>query len=190
MKRRCFPDALCACLIACATCSLEAGTNSFFVRPLLITERGEVPSYVARIGTNEFSFLPPPGWVATFQPKEQAVLLRPRDFSAQMRIEINSALALPLKLDDAALEQEVRTRFSKGTITHQFPCYSSDLNGRAFDVQTPAEHGKTIFTRLALVPGPSGWIEFQLTCSASHMTNFLFGFDNLLTSFRVERLRP
>jgi len=163
----------------------------FFPQPVEIPERGEVISYVLLLGTNRFSFLPPPNWQLKYEAAERKAVLIPRDLAASMTLKIvltNQPGAEPLAPEPLRLR--VLESLPQARIIHEFPCYTSARKGLAFDLEQVAANRTKLVTRQAYVPFSAGLIEFSLTTPASRFPKFKSAFSSLLTSFRIELSNP
>jgi hypothetical protein len=158
-----------------------------FTRSLVIPERGPVTSYVVVCASNQFAFLPPPGWLISPDAKERTITLKSRDYSSSLSLKIVPAVQSPsteLKADD--LRQLIRDRYPGVRIVREFACHTASGDGLAFDVEQVVQSKRVISRRLAFVPVPGGRVEFNLTCSPDKLASLHTTFGNLLTSFRVQ----
>jgi hypothetical protein len=163
----------------------------FFPQPVEIPERGEVISYVLLLGTNRFSFLPPPHWQLRYEAAERKAVLTSRDLAASMTLKIvltNQPGAAPLAPEPLRLR--VLESLPEARILREFPCYTSALKGLAFDLERVAGNRTKLVTRQAYVPFGAGMLELSLTTPASRFPKFKSAFSSLLTSFRIELSNP
>ena len=158
-----------------------------YTRPLVISERGTVTSYVLQTSKGRFSFLPPPNWAVQETPKTKEVLMMARNLITSIRFKIVEGTAeTTTEARAAQWRQSVLEKHPDGKITAESPCYSSKLEGVALDLERLAPNKAKVFTRLAFLPLPEGRIEFDLTTTAGNLTETRQAFGNFLTSFRVE----
>jgi hypothetical protein len=171
--------------------SQAAEDYRFFPQPVLIPERGEVTGYVLVLGTNRFSFLPPPKWQVTYEAAEHRAVLRPQDLQASMTFKItltNSPGAKPP--DKEALRQRALEASPEGRIIREMPCHTYGLSGFSFDLERVAGNRTRLLTRQAYVPCPGGLLEFTLTTPAEKFAKFRPIFSNLMTSFEMDLPGP
>ena|SRR2546421_2809763 len=169
-------------------CPLQAAAAFRLVtRPLLIPERGPVPSYVLQSGQQRFSFLAPPQWkVNENAPSNEVVIMAP---SLTTSISFKISDAVPPSTPQEILEQwrkAILESYPGAKITAEFPCYTSNVAGTAFDLERSSANKGKVSTRLALIPLPHGRIEFNLTTPKGKLVENYFAFANLLTSFHIE----
>ena len=166
-------------------------------RPLAIPERGTVPSYVLKTSERTFSFLAPPNWVTKEDPLKHELVMMDRSLTASIRFHVvmpptNSPLARLLATDPtgdqlrAEWRQMVLRNYSGSRIVAECPCYTSSLEGVAFDLERTLASKPKISGRAAFIPLDGGWLEFDLITPRGRLEERSFAFGNLLTSFRVE----
>ena len=157
-------------------------------RPLVIPERGPVPSYVLQTGQQRFSFLAPPQWkVKENAPANEVVLMAP---SLTTSISFKISDATPGSNPEEILDQwrkAILESYPGAKITAEFPCYTSNVAGTAFDLERSSPNKAKVSTRLALIPLQHGRIEFNLTTPKGKLVENYFAFANLLTSFHIEQ---
>ena len=158
-----------------------------YTKPLVISERGTVTSYVLQTSKGRFSFLPPPDWAVQENPKTKEVLMMARSLITSIRFKVvEDAQETTKEARLAQWHQAVLENHPDAKITAEFPCYSSKLEGVALDLERLAPNRTKVFTRLAFLPLPAGRIEFDLTTTAGNFAETRLAFGNFLTSFRVE----
>jgi hypothetical protein len=159
----------------------------FFSRPLMIPERGPVTSYVLEQSEHRFAFLPPPEWRLNLEASRDKLTMLPKSLTASISFTIQVVPTnQPSSLDASWLRGQLVRRFDNVEIIREFPCYTSDRKGLAFDVEKAAANGTKMAYRVAFVPYPGGLIEFVLAAPARKVVDYHFAFANLLTSFRIE----
>ena len=159
----------------------------FFTQPLIIPERGAVTSCILLLGTNRFSFLPPPDWRVQCDDNSKTVTLTSSDLGVGVHFKFitdRSQTGQPLQAD--IFRPRVLARFPGGIITNEFTCFTSGREGLAFDVDHVGAKKMKMTTRLAFVPFPGGLVEFDLTTTQKQFELYQLPFGNLLTSFRIE----
>ena len=184
-------------LVVLGICLIYAGgpvslraTNEFqlFTRPLAISERGTVSSYVLQTSHGRFSFLPPPNWVVKEDATAKEVVMMAQTLTTSIRFKIVEAKpqvsTMPARV--AQWRTEILENYPGAKITGEFPCYTSRIEGAAFDLERSAPNKKKIFTRLAFIPLPEGRVEGNLTSTGGKLEDAHIVFGNFLTSFRVE----
>jgi hypothetical protein len=165
----------------------HAADIQFFSRPLMIPERGPVTSYVLQKSDHRFAFLPPPEWRLNLESSADKLTMLPTNLTASISFTIQVVPTnRPSSLDASWLRGQLARRFDNAEIIREFPCYTSDQKGLAFDLEIAATNGTKMAYRIAFVPYAGGLIEFDLAAPARQVADYHFAFANLLTSFRIE----
>jgi hypothetical protein len=165
----------------------HAADLQLFSRPLMIPERGAVPSYVLQQSDHRFAFLPPPDWRLNLEASADKLTMLPTNLTASISFAIQVfPTNQPSSLDAPWLRGQLVKRFGNAEIIREFPCYTSDRKGLAFDLEVAVTNGARMAYRVAFVPYAEGLIEFDLAAPAPKVADFHFAFANLLTSFRIE----
>ena len=158
-----------------------------YKRPLVISERGMVTSYVLQTSKARFSFLPPLNWAVKENPTTKEVVMMARNLITSIRFKIVEAEPEATKEARVAQwRQAVLDKHPDGKITAEFPCYTGKVEGTALDLERIAANKTKVFTRLAFIPLPGGRVEFDLTTTSGNLADTRLAFGNFLTSFRVE----
>ena len=158
-----------------------------YTRPLVISERGTVTSYVLQTSKARFAFLPPSKWAVKENATTKEVVMMARNLITSIRFKIVEAEPETTKEARVAQwRQTVQENHPDGKITAEFPCYTSKVEGTALDLERIAPNNTKVFTRLAFIPLPDGRVEFDLTTTGGNLANTRLAFGNFLTSFRVE----
>ena len=158
-----------------------------YKRPLVISERGTVTSYVLQTSKARFSFLPPLNWAVKENAKTKEVVMMARNLITSIRFKIVEAEPEATKEAQVAQwRQAVMENHPDGKITAEFPCYTSKVEGTALDLERIAPNKTKVFTRLAFIPLPEGRVEFNLTTTAGNLADTRLAFGHFLTSFHVE----
>ena len=170
-------------------CSLHAAREfDLFTRPLMIPERGAVPSYVLQTPKHRFSFLAPPQWRVKENPATKEVVIMAPGLTTSICFKFIEAA--PGSTPQETLEQwrkAILETYSGAKITAEFPCYTSNVEGTAFDLERSSPNQGKVSTRLALISLGQGRIEFNLTTPKGKLVDNYFAFANLLTSFHIEQ---
>lgn len=168
--------------------SLSAAESlRFFTQPLVIPERGTVTSCVILLGTNRFSFLPPPDWRVHCDDSTKSVALTSRDLGVGIHFKfVSDRFQTDQPLQPETLRTQVLQRFSGGKIANEFACFTSGREGLAFDVEYTGAKKVRMLTRLAFIPFPGGLVEFNLTATEKQFESNQLALGNLLTSFHIE----
>ena len=158
-----------------------------YTRPLVISERGKVTSYVLETSKARFSFLPPLNWAVKENATTKEVVMMARSLITSIRFKIVEAAPEATKEARVAQwRQTVQENHPDGKITAEFPCYTGKVEGTALDLERIAANKTKVFTRLAFIPLPEGRVEFDLTTTSGNLADTRLAFGNFLTSFRVE----
>jgi hypothetical protein len=168
---------------------LAAAEFRLSTRPVAIPERGKVTGYVLHSSGWRFSFLPPPNWAIKENPATETVVMMARDLTSSITLrhvtqigETNAPVA------PAQYRTDVLAAYPGAKITAEFACHTGDREGWACDLeQSNSARSKTAM-RLAFVPAGKGRLEFKLTTPREKFSRHIFGFDNLLTTFRTESI--
>lgn len=177
-------------LYGCCLAAPDA-TNEFqlYTQPLVIPERNPATSYVLQTSAARFSFLPPRNWAVKENATKKEVVMMARNLITSIRFKIVEAAPEATKEARVAQwRQTVQENHPDGTITAEFPCYTSKVEGTALDLERIAPNKTKVFTRLAFIPLPDGRVEFDLTTTSADLADTRLAFGNFLTSFRVEPL--
>jgi hypothetical protein len=165
----------------------HAADMQFFSRPLMIPERGPVTSYILQKSDHRFAFLPPPEWRLNLEASTDQLTMLPTNLTASISFAIQVfPTNLASSLDASWLRGQLVKRFGSAEIIREFPCYTSDRKGLAFDLEMAVTNGAKMAYRVAFVPYAGGLIEFDLAAPAPKVADYHFAFANLLTSFRIE----
>jgi len=181
----------CFIALGCGLASLQAaGQFRLFTRPLNIPERGIVTSYVLHTDEAEFRFLPPADWVVQENATTRTVVMMARNLTTSISFKIMEAGSeAGGRVGTNQWRNAISERYPGARILAEFPCYTGNGEGTAFDLERTAANKSKILTRLAFVPMHGGMIEFNLTTPVGKLDELHLVFGNLLTSFRVEPSR-
>src|SRR5713101_4627815 len=146
-------------------CSLEAAEEfRLWTRPLAIPERGTVPSYVLQTAQNRFSFLAPPQWKVKENATTKEVVMMAPSLTTSIRFKLTEASAGSKTGEDLTQwRKAILKNYPGAKITAEFPCYTSNVEGTAFDLEPSSPERVRISTRLAFFPLGQGRLEFNLT---------------------------
>ena len=165
----------------------QAAEIRLFPHPLLIPERGLVTAYVLQKSDRHFAFLPPPEWRLNLEASADKLTMLPTNLTASINFAIQVVSTNQSRsLDASWLRSQLAKRFDQAEVLREFPCYTSDRPGLAFDLETVATNGSKMAYRIAFVLYGEGLIEFDLAAPAASVADYYFAFANLLTSFRIE----
>ena len=157
-------------------------------RTLTISERGEVQAWVAQTESNSFSFIPPHEWTLKCLAPENVLVLTSPDQSSRIRVKLDQP-----GLDgtnEVAWRTKLLSQFDRPELLHEFTCYTSGLEGRAYDLEEKPARGAPLWHRVALIPFRKGLVQILLTTN-SRLTNTA-ALDGFLGSFRGEtnKIKP
>jgi hypothetical protein len=166
------------------------GTNQFrlYTRPRVAQEGGTTTCHVLETATARYAFVVPHNWAVKEDATRREVVMMARNLTTSIRFKMvaESPEAPPesrvARWREAALES-----LPEGRITEEFKCYTSKIEGTAFDLERTAANAR-IFTRVAFIPQPDGRVEFNMTTTSGNPSDARLAFGNFLTSFRVEPL--
>jgi hypothetical protein len=160
-------------------------------RALMIPERGEVPSCVITMETNEVSFVPPPTWRVRSVPQEKTVSLSDPDGRVIINLKFihePSGKRPELKLE--TLRQQIKDRFPEAKVLEELNCYSPSGSGPAFDVERSQAGRVPLISRLGFIPLPGYLLEFEGTCPTNQFKQSYSMYSGVLTSLRFGPLPP
>ena len=161
------------------------------MRPLMIPERGEVPSCVITMETNEVVFVPPPEWQVRAVPQEKTVNLSDPQGRAKIGLKfIREPAGKRPELKLETLRQQVHDRYPQGKVIEEFPCYSPSGAGQAFDVERLQSGRLPLISRLGFIPLPGYMLEFEATSVTNQFKQWHYTFSGILTSLRFGPLPP
>lgn len=172
-----------------------------------IPERGQVAGYAVVTATHKITFLPPVGWIADANPTSQAIVMTHGDSGATATFRLNGAAAERFSLPnppageadaEAAakasavrrerLREQVKARFPKARIVHEFDCFADGQPGAAADLEQAADDTAAIAWRVAVVALPAGVAEFQLSAPSGRIEDARYGLACLMATLRVSPL--
>jgi len=172
---------------SCLAASEPQEEFRLYTKPLVISERGTVTSYVLQTSKARFSFLPPLNWAVKENAKTKEVVMMARNLITSIRFKIVEAEPEATKEAQVAQwRQTVLENHPDGKITAEFPCYTGKVEGTALDLERITPNKTKVFTRLAFISLPEGRVEFNLTTTAGNLADTRLAFGRFLTSFRVE----
>lgn len=147
-----------------------------------IPERGPVTGYLLSVGTNHFSFLPPPEWRTSHKPGSASVAVISSDRRTSITIEF-----LRAPPDDPAPSAQalLKKRFAESTPGESSECFTGLGGATSYDLQRKAAGDVRLNSRVIYVFTPAAVIEFALTSPAATFPDQAHAFANLVNSFRV-----
>jgi hypothetical protein len=152
-----------------------------------IPERGEVTGYVLLLGGDRFSFIPPPGWQLKYGANQRVIMLTPPDHAASLSVRILPAdPPSPTESLAESLQEKVLKRFPGARMVNVQPCYLSDFEGLAFELERTTGQGTKLATRVCSVPFPGGVVEFCLTTTPGKLKQYGVSLNVLMTSFEIQ----
>ncbi|MBI5385761.1 MAG: hypothetical protein HZA90_13865 [Verrucomicrobia bacterium] len=148
-------------------------------------ETGELLCCDARTPQHHHTFILPATWRIEPDAARQRLVLRAPDYSANIEIRFAaSSPALVPQMKPEALRKQALDRFVGAVLVEESACYSSQVEGRAFDVEWSPIAAIRNESRLAFLPAGDG-IELCLTTARERFKDFLGEFGALLTSFDI-----
>ncbi len=157
-------------------------------RTVHIPERGEVTGFTLLSGTNRFRLVPPPRWRASVNPKDNTLVLSPRDFAASLvlRVEALGTNAAPAP-DTNAFRARLLAPFSECTLTDEFHAPTGEGEGQGFDFEKPGKGQTKMVLRHVAVVSRDSLVTFTLTATDAQFDSFIFQLGTLMSSFRREQ---
>jgi hypothetical protein len=172
--------------------SLPAAASAAEVAKMLATrveipERGEVQGYLCVLGTNKFSFIPPPGWKPEARLEHREVVFIAPELDASLTLKLqNEEHLLPGK----GARTNLAERFPNATVVGRFNCYAANEIGPGYFLDQKAAEQAKVKIRYGVVPIPGGTAEFILRAPSVRMPDLHVLYGRFLASFRVEPYRP
>jgi hypothetical protein len=168
-------------LLSCAL-STFSGPLELIEQQIEIPERGPVTGYLLSLGTNHFSFLPPPRWRASHRPGANSVAIMSSDSTTSITIDFIAVKAdgeghNPLSL--------IKERFADTTPGESIDCHTGLGLAIGYDLQRKGASGLRLTSRVIYVLTPAAVIEFTLTAPAATFLVHATAFAGLVNSFRV-----
>lgn len=173
-------------LISLARSAQSGESFRLITEPRRISERGEVTSYVLILGGDRYSFLPPPDWKVQGNAAQNEVVMMSPDRVASIRFKIVSRDSDSLAASESEkFRAQIFQRYPNAKILAEFPCYTADAQGTAFDLEEALPNKSKVSHRLAFLPLSGKSLEFDLSVTTAKFGLFDFTFSNLLTSFHT-----
>src|SRR5688572_5279137 len=159
---------------------------STFSEPLKLVERqvniparGPVTGYLLSMGTNHFSFLPPPLWRTSHRPGANSVAILSAEGTTSIAIEF-----LPEKANEAEARSLIKTRFLDAAIEDSFACSTGLGASTACDLRRKTAGDLRLTSRVIYVFTPAAAIEFTLTGPTANFADHTTAFASVVNSFR------
>ena len=162
-------------------CALSAFSEPLKLveRQVNIPERGPVTGYLLSMGTNHFSFLPPPLWRTSHRPGANSVAIMSADGTTSIAIEFFSA-----KADQSDAKSLIKTRFADAAIEDSFECSTGLGASTGCDLRRKAAGDLRLTSRVIYVFTPAAAIEFTLTGPTANFADHTTAFASVVNSFR------
>ncbi|MBC8001005.1 MAG: hypothetical protein H7X97_00335 [Opitutaceae bacterium] len=175
-------------LLLLAVHPLKGDTFHLYQRRVSAGESGEVMVNIWQVGTNQFYFLPLPGWQV--QGDESAVTLTIRSPDQGACIVWRMLNDPPGSTNVVAMTNDFRPvileRYPEGEILSEFTCHVAGGRGRAWDIRRVIPQRAVLQTRFLRVQQPAGLMEFEMTTMVQKFPEHEVTFRALLSSIRIE----
>ena len=170
-----------AVLLGCALSTFSEPLK-LVERTVNIPERGPVTAYLLSMGTNHFSFLPPPLWRTSHRPGASSVAIMSADGTTSIAIEFLS----PKPDAPEAKSTLIKTRFPDAAIADSFDCNTGLGPSTACDLRRKTAGGDLRLTsRVIYVLTHAVAIEFTLTGPTAKFADHTTAFASVVNSFRA-----
>lgn len=168
--------------------SAVADDFRLFQRRVSAGESGEVNVNVWKVGTNQFYFLPLPGWQVQGDVSTVSLTIRSPDQGASIvwrLLNDSPGMTNTLAITND-LRATVQERFPDGEILGEFVCHVAGRRGVAWEVQRLVPPKAVLRSRLLRVVQPAGLMELELTTLVQKFPEHEVTFRALVSSIRIE----
>ncbi|MFA6543071.1 MAG: hypothetical protein WCS99_01515 [Limisphaerales bacterium] len=179
------------CLTVVAQDATPASAPAF----KLATTRHEVEGLghyfraVATVGTNQFAFIVPKGYLMRLDEANRQLRAVEQDDKCAITVRL---IGTPTNAVDKAggdlkaevFRELVLQRFPSAKITEEITLSAAGRSGPAFDLTWKNESGLGLQSRIAFISSPAGIIEFHLLTSGTEMQEFRYALNSLMLTLR------
>jgi len=168
---------------------LAANTAPFFLttQTVEIPESGIVTNTVLCTPSCEFAFLPPRDWKLGFHTNAIRLTWQKRDLASEITLTVvfKEGGQIP-QLQPEILRGIALSRHPGAVIVEEFPCYTRNAKGLAFDMENVSARQFKSNSRLAFIPFKGGWVELALTSPSDQFAEDQLELGLLLNSLGIE----
>lgn len=161
----------------------------------VVTTRHEVEGIghyfraVATLGTNQFAFIVPKGYVIRLDEAARQVRAVEREDKCSITVRLfdpptNAVDKATGELKPAVFRDLLLARHPDARITEEHSLTAGGSPGPAFDFGWRNAGGFPLQSRLAFIPTPAGVMEFHLLTSAADKEEFTHALNSLMLTFR------
>lgn len=144
---------------------------------------------VATLGTNQFAFVVPKGYLIRVDEANRVVRAVERADKCAITVRwfatpTNAVEKADQSLKPAAFRELLQQRYASARITEEFSLTAGGTSGPAFDFVWRNEGGLEVLSRIAFIPTPAGVVEFHLLTSAAVKEESFQALNSLMLTFR------
>lgn len=184
-----FPTQLwLACFLLVA---LAPGTHAFGVKLHEVQGDSSGTFTAADIDANgdKFSLVVPRGWRAAISEEQNSLSFSSKSGETRIAVTFSADNPKPLIANAESLRQSVAQLLNDPTVIEEFPAHAGCGSGLGVDLSFLL-HGRSLRSRLAVIPLSAGHVSFILTCPPNDFAAGQQSFGATLTSFRRATQRP
>ncbi len=160
-----------------------SGDFRLYVQEVVDAEGGRATSCVILVGTNRFSFSPPPNWNVRGDEIARSVILRSPDQAATIQFKFQPD---SIRTNTPDLRRFVSGAYPGSRIRGETKCFSGNSEELTLDLVRPIKDSFSVYIRTTLVRLSPEIVEVSLTSSPQRFTPHLPVFNNVITSLREE----
>jgi len=161
----------------------------------VVTTRHEVEGIghyfraVATLGTNQFAFIVPKGYLIRLDEAARQLRAVEREDKCSITVRLfdpptNAVDKATGELKPAVFRDLLLARHPDARITEEHSLTAGGSPGPAFDFGWRNAGGFPLQSRLAFIPTPAGVMEFHLLTSAADKEEFTYALNSLMLTFR------
>ncbi|MBI5801571.1 MAG: hypothetical protein HZA92_12735 [Verrucomicrobia bacterium] len=144
---------------------------------------------VAKVGTNQFAFIVPKGYLIRVDEPNRQLRAVEREDKCAITVRFLETSTNGVDKATGSLKPEVfrellLQRYPTGRITQESSLSAGGRDGPAFDFTWKNEGGFSLQNRVAYIPTPAGVVEFNLLTSAADKEEFTYALNSLMLTFR------
>lgn len=169
-------------VLGVATTSALADSSRLAEHRVMIPERGEVLGYLVSVGTNHYSFLPPPGWRVSCKPGAKAVVMIAVDLTTSITVDFLEADTT--KTAQKRAGELLSSRYPEGRQLQTFTFLTGLGEGTGFDIERQSGDAPKVASRVVYAIQDPGVVEFTLTTPRARFAECTTAFANVVNSFQ------
>ena len=145
---------------------------------------------VAKVGTNQFAFIVPKGYVMRVDEANRQLRAVEREDKCSITVRLTEVPTNAVDKATGSLKPEVfrellLRRHPTAKIIEELTLTAGGQAGPAFDFTWRNDSGFTLQNRIAFIPTPAGLVEFHLLTSAADKEEFTYALNSLMLTFRL-----